>query len=238
MKLSIVIPTLNEERYLPRLLKSIKDQNLLDYEIIVSDAGSDDATAKIAQEQGARYILSKKIKHPSYQRNEGARVAQGDILLFLDADSMLAPGFINKALEEFTKRNLVGASFYIKFNPNRWYYYLYSAISNFLFCVKQYTKHPAAIGAGILASKEHHEKISGFDKRVILAEDYDYAARLSKLGKFRIIKSVKLLYSSRRIQQEGFFVAGWKWFKMGMYTIRNKKIVKKVVNYEFGKYKK
>lgn len=238
MKLSIIIPTLNEEDYLPRLLSSIKEQNITDYEVIVSDAGSTDKTASIAKEAGARYILSNKIKHPSYQRNEGAKAAQGDILLFLDADSTLPAGFIKKALLEFEKRELKGASFYIRFNPNRCYYHIYSCVSNCLFRLKQFTKNPAALGAGILAQKKYHQAIKGFDLRVILAEDYDYASRLSRIGKFRIIKSVKLLYSARRIEQEGFFVAGWKWFKMGMHTLTHRRIEKKIVDYDFGKYKK
>jgi glycosyltransferase involved in cell wall biosynthesis len=234
--LSIIIPTLNEEKYLPRLLDSIESQDFLDYEIIVSDAGSTDSTPQIANERGAHYILSKEIKHPSYQRNQGVKKAKGEILLFLDADSMLSKGFLSKAISTFSKKDLIGAGFYIKFNPNHYHYNLYSCVSNIIFFLKQYTKNPVAIGAGIMSKKEAHQKIKGFDLEVVLAEDYDYCSRLAKEGKFRIINHARLYYSSRRIEKEGFFRAGWKWLKMGFFTLRNKKIKKKIVKYDFGKF--
>ncbi|MDD3939883.1 MAG: glycosyltransferase, partial [Patescibacteria group bacterium] len=113
--LSIIIPTLNEEKYLPRLLESIKRQEFSDYEIIVSDAGSSDKTKMVAENYGANFILSNKIKHPSFQRNKGAEISKGGILLFLDADSVLPDGFLQKTVNQFKAKNLVSAGFYIKF---------------------------------------------------------------------------------------------------------------------------
>lgn len=234
--LSIIIPTLNEEKYLPRLLQSIKEQDFFDYEIVVSDAGSSDKTEMVAKKYGANFVLSNKIKHPSFQRNQGAEISKGDILLFLDADSVLPVGFLKKAISQFKEKNLVGAGFYIKFNPNRWYYNIYSFISNFICFFKQRSKHPASIGAGIIAKKDAHNFIHGFDLEVVLAEDYDYCTRITKIGKFRMISGVKLLYSSRRIQKEGYLVSGWKWFRMGLYTLTHRSIKKEIIKYDFGKF--
>jgi len=234
--LSIIIPTLNEEKYLPRLLESIRLQDFQDYEIIVSDAGSSDLTVDIARDRGAKVILSNKIKHPSFQRNQGAIQANGKYILFLDADSELVDGFLNKSMNEFKEKNLVGASYYFKFNPNRWNYNIYSGISNIIFFLKQKSSNPAAVGAGIMVERKKHLMIKGFDLQIVLAEDYDYCARLTKVGKFRILKSVKLLYSSRRIEKEGFWVVGWKWVKMGFFTLTNRRIKKQIVNYDFGKF--
>ena len=234
--LSIIVPTLNEEKYLPRLLDSILRQDFKDFEIIVSDAGSSDQTVTLARDRGAQVILSDKIKHPSFQRNQGAQNARGDYIFFLDADSELPVGFLRKSMEELKDKKLSCASFYIKFNPNRWYYNIYSIISNSIFFLKQNSNNPAAIGAGILVEKKKHDEINGFDLKVILAEDYDYCARLAKVGKFRILKDVKLLYSSRRIEKEGFWAMGWKWLKMGFFTMTNRRIKKQIVNYDFGKF--
>jgi glycosyltransferase involved in cell wall biosynthesis len=234
--LSIIIPTLNEEKYLPRLLDSILNQNFSDYEIIVSDAGSKDLTQKIAVEKKVRLIINDKIKHPSFQRNQGAQIAQGEQILFLDADSVLPPGFLQKAVKEFFDRKLTAASFYIRFNPNRWYYNIYSFISNFICFLKQRGRYPAAMGAAIIVSRSFHQKIKGFDLEIFLSEDCDYCARIAEQGKFRMIKSCTLLYSSRRIQKEGFFTSGWKWFKMGIFTLTNRRIKKKIIKYDFGKF--
>ena len=86
MTLSIIIPTLNEEKYLPLLLKSIKKQTLKPLEIILADARSKDETIKIGREFGCKII---KGGNPGFGRNNGAKIAKGEMLLFLDADVIL-----------------------------------------------------------------------------------------------------------------------------------------------------
>ncbi|PIV12587.1 MAG: teichoic acid biosynthesis protein, partial [Candidatus Nealsonbacteria bacterium CG03_land_8_20_14_0_80_36_12] len=96
--LSIIIPTLNEEKYLPSLLEEIKKQNFSDYEIIVADGGSEDKTVKIARNYGCKIV---KGGLPAKGRNEGAKIAEGDILLFMDADNIFLPeNFLKNLLEE------------------------------------------------------------------------------------------------------------------------------------------
>ena len=84
--LSIVIPTYNEEEYLPRLLASIRSQRFEGYEIVVADARSTDRTRQIAERFGARVVEGGM---PGPGRNLGAVAAKGDLLLFLDADVIL-----------------------------------------------------------------------------------------------------------------------------------------------------
>lgn len=234
--LSIIIPTLNEEKYLPRLLDSIYKQDFKNYEIIVSDAGSSDKTFEVAKRYGTKFILSDKIKHPSFQRNEGAKQAKGDTLLFLDADSVLTAGFLSCSLKQFREEKLIAASFYIKFNPNRFHYNLYSGISNLVSRLKKNGKTPVAIGAAIIAEKKGHDLIEGYDLKVLLSEDCDYVSRLARHGKFNMIKKCPLLYSARRIEKEGYLVSGIKWLKMGFMTVTNQRIRKQIVNYDFGKF--
>ena len=105
--ISIITPTLNEEEFLPKLLKSIKKQKFKDYEIIVADAGSVDKTRKIAKKLGSGVV---KGGLPAVGRNEGAKAAKGELLLFLDADVILPEKFLEKAIREFEKRNLDVAS--------------------------------------------------------------------------------------------------------------------------------
>ncbi len=233
--LSIIISTLNEEKYLPRLLESIKGQSYLDYEIIVSDGGSEDKTKEIAIEYNCLFIEDNKHRHPSWQRNNGASVANGDILLFLDADTVLQPNFLENSLAEFTKRGLFGAGFYFVFNPNSFSYTIFSKIANFFCFFRQYFS-PASVGAALLARKEAHDAISGFDVTVLLAEDYDYCDRLSHYGKFRMIKKQILLYSSRRLQKDGWWPTAYAWIRMALFTIFNRKIRNNKIKYDFGKY--
>ena len=98
--LSIIIPTLNEEYHLPLLLSSIKEQQKdpPDYEIIIADAGSKDKTLEIAKSFGCKIT---KGGLPAKGRNEGAKIAQGDLLLFLDADTILPENSLKRFLTEF-----------------------------------------------------------------------------------------------------------------------------------------
>jgi glycosyltransferase involved in cell wall biosynthesis len=89
--LSIVIPTFNEEKYLPGLLKTLQEQTFKDYEIIVADNDSSDATRTIAVMAGARVVGGGL---PARGRNLGAEVARGEWLLFLDADVILPSDFL------------------------------------------------------------------------------------------------------------------------------------------------
>ena len=89
--LSIIIPTKNEEYYLPKLLESIKRQDYKNYEIIVADAGSKDKTRDVARKSGCKVV---KGGLPSIGRNNGAKYAKGELLLFLDADTVLPENFL------------------------------------------------------------------------------------------------------------------------------------------------
>lgn len=233
--LSIIIPTLNEEKYLPRLIDSIKNQSFSDYEIIISDGGSKDNTKKIAIESGCKFVVDNIHHHPSWQRNNGAAIAKGEIILFLDADTVLQPYFLERIIPEFISRKLTGAGFFFDFNPNSVSYRIFSFLANFFCFFRQYFS-PASVGAGLLATKKAHKAINGFDPEILLAEDYDYCDRIAKVGKFRMIKSCRLLYSSRRIQKEGWFKTGFVWVRMATFTVFQRKIKNDKIKYEFGKF--
>lgn len=102
--LSIIIPTLNEEKHLGNLLQSIASQSCEGkIEIIVGDAGSTDKTKLIAKKFGCKIT---KGGLPAKGRNEGAKLATGNLLLFVDADMTLPSDFLTKSLREFNQRNL------------------------------------------------------------------------------------------------------------------------------------
>src|ERR1035438_5499991 len=100
--LSIIIPTVNEERFLPYLLKSLKEQTFNDFEVIVADSNSTDATRSIALKSGARVV---KGGLPARGRNNGAKVARGEWLLFLDDDVILPRDFLERTMAEIQKHD-------------------------------------------------------------------------------------------------------------------------------------
>jgi len=211
--ISIIIPTLNEEKYLPKLLKSIKKQNFNDYEIIVADANSIDKTVEVAKSFACKIT---KGGLPAIGRNQGAKIAKGDIFLFIDADSALPDDFLDSLLKEFKKRNLDIASFplYVKGNRfDKFAYWIYN------FWTKISAKFLPHTTNSLLVKKEIHQKINGFDEEIKIGEDHDYVKRAAKYGKFAFIKTKPILASDRRFKKDGRFKTYLKYILAGIYML-------------------
>jgi len=228
--ISIIIPALNEEKYLPLLLVSIKNQGFEDYEIILADAESKDKTIEIAKKYGAKVILGGL---PAKGRNEGAKIAKGDILFFLDADAVLPDNFFKKALPEFGNRKLEIASFCLIPLPiNRVSLFLYNILYNWpIAALEKILPHAAT---GILVKKNLFEKLGGFDEDVKLAEDMYLARRAKKIAKFGIIRSVKIYASDRRVKEDGWLKIGLKFFLCELYMIFIGPVRSDIFKYKFG----
>ncbi|MFA5644442.1 MAG: glycosyltransferase [Patescibacteria group bacterium] len=235
--LSIIIPTLNEEKYLPILLNSLKKQSFSDYEIIIADACSDDATVSLAQSYGCKIVFGDKNKrHPAIQRNAGADNSIGEILLFLDADTILPDDyFLEKTLNNFRKRSLGVAGFYMDFKSRKFFYRFYYLVYNSMAFLAQYIR-PVAVGAGIIIQRELHYKIGGFDEEIFIGEDQIYCEKASKIKKFRLIRKTKIFFSIRRFEKDG----RWKLFSKLLYSFLYVLVLgpvkKEIIKYEFGKH--
>ncbi len=229
--LSIVIPTLNEEKYLPNALQSLEKQSWVDLEIIVADANSQDATQEIARSAGCLVVPGGR---PAEGRNAGARHASGEFILFLDADVTLAPTFLEELLQKVQKKKLDVASGFITPVTNRIFDKIMVATSNVWHCAIQYF-YPHASGFYIIARKSLHEKIGGFDEELFLTEDHDYVIRAARHGKFRYLWKPRVKFSVRRLDKEGRWKLIWKFFVLELYMIF-KKVREEVVGYEFGKF--
>lgn len=213
--ISIIIPAFNEEGYLPRLLESIKKQAYKNYEIIVADANSKDKTRQIAKRYGCRIV---KGGMPAVGRNNAAKAAKGDILLFLDADIQFDKNFLKNTIKEFEERNLNVAGCYIRPLGNNIIDKIFFEIFNLWIFITQFF-YPNASGSGIFCKKWLHKKVKGFDDTIKLSEDMDYVKRCSKFGKFRILKSARPFISMRRFEKEGRFKVGFKLLLSALYRL-------------------
>lgn len=202
--LSIIIPTLNEEKHLKKLLQSIKRQDFDNYEIIIADNNSKDKTLEIAKKYKCKIV---KGGLPAEGRNNAAKVAKGERLLFLDADVILPEKVFGKILKEFKKKKLKIATFFLapieKEKKKKLSSFFFTFFYNIpIFLLEKILPHAAM---GILIEKKLFNKLDGYDEEITLAEDHDLARRAGKLGKYGILKSTKLYVSDRRFEKEGWF---------------------------------
>jgi len=194
--LSIIIPTLNEEEYLPLALRSIKKQGYRDLEIIIADAGSKDRTVEIAKSFQCKVT---KGGMPAKGRNEGAKVAKGDTFLFLDADATLAPGFLKKFMKEFDRRRLDVAGCSMKISRNKKLYRLFEKLYTLYFKSTE-RFYPHATNC-IVIRRWLHEEINGFDETIRLGEDFEYIRAAAKKGKFGFLPRLYFFASPRRAEE-------------------------------------
>ena len=97
-KLSVIIPTFNEEGSIAGCISSLKNQNYPDFEIIAVDDGSEDRTLGILKGSGVK-VLREKHKGPGAARNLGAKHASGEILIFIDADMTFDKNFLRNLVK-------------------------------------------------------------------------------------------------------------------------------------------
>jgi glycosyltransferase involved in cell wall biosynthesis len=200
-KLSIVIPTKNEEKHLPKLLDTVKAQTFTDYEVIVADAHSTDRTREVAASFGARVVEGGM---PGPGRNSGAVHATGEIIAFFDADVQLPSSrFLGDCIEEMDKKGLDVATCKVKplsRRPvDRALHETYNA-----YAIATEKINPHAPGFCILVRRHAHVGIKGFDEEVVFAEDHDYVQRAAKrVHRFGILRSHPIAVSVRRLDKEG-----------------------------------
>jgi glycosyltransferase involved in cell wall biosynthesis len=230
--ISLIIPTFNEEKYLPFLLESIKKQDFEgDFEVIVSDNNSTDKTLKIAKDFDCKITEGGS---PPEARNKGAKQAKRNILLFIDADIVLPEDFLSKSLSEFKEKNLDVAGFFLSPKEGGWVLKAgYAFFYNFLACFLGGSILPHATSI-IMAKKGLHSKIKGFDESVSFGEDSFYAREGSKIGKFGIVSSSFAYVSTRRFKRDGLFKTVLKYILCEIHMILFGPVRSNTFNYNFG----
>src|SRR3989344_1151625 len=213
LDLAIVIPTLNEEHYIGRLLDSIAKQTVKPKEIVVVDA------------------FSK-------QRNFGANNTSAKHILFLDADGQLKdPDTLKKYMDEVERRKPDIAAALNHPLSDYWKDRVFFKGMNLIFrAIKPFW--PMATGMNLYIRRDVFEKVKGFDEMVRVGEDIELVQRVVKKGgRFLFLKYPKIYTSVRRLEEEGRRKFAKKMFKAFFKVIRHGH-QKNDVEYEFGKFGK
>jgi GT2 family glycosyltransferase len=205
--LSVVVITYNEEHYVPLILRSLREQTWHGFEVLVVDSNSTDATEAAAREcgrdlPGVRFLKLSETRGPAYGRNRGAEAAAHERLLFLDADTVLAPDFLERTGEEIARRGADVATCPMRVIETCLAATVGAAFLNGSMRVLR-PVYSSAYGACLFSSREVHRAVGGFDTRIGICEDCHYVKQARKLGfRFRILSPV-FGTSDRRARHEG-----------------------------------
>ena len=201
---SIIVPTLNEEKSIQDFLGSLKKQTWKNFEIIVIDGGSTDKTVDIAKYHQAKVIVKEELREfPS--RNIGAKMAKGEILLFTCADVMFPSDLlanINRYFEDPKLIALTGPDIPQTSLLAGIEYRAYNLI-RFLFSSLPRPNKRFSTSTNFLAvKKKYFEKTGGFTSDI--NADGIIGKQLSEIGKVKFSMDTIVFISPRRFFKMGF----------------------------------
>lgn len=234
MKLSIIVPAFNEERLITQCLESIiaalaaNTRFGFASEVIVVDNNSTDRTAELASRAGAR-VCFEPVNRIGRARNAGAAVAEGEWLMFVDADSAVSPGLVRDVFRLIDSGAKVGCGSTVRMQGLPlwgcmvlWGWTRISILFRW------------AAGALFVCRADAFRDVGGFSEILYAAEEIDLSRRLKKWGrprglKFTILRAHPLLSSSRKLE----LYTGWEiarqFFWLGvrpLRTLRDSKYLK------------
>ncbi len=212
-KVSIIIPARNEEEFIQKTLESLKNTGNFCSEIIVVVNGSNDKTFEVSRFYTNKVLNFRKAIGPSAARNEGAKIASGDILVFLDADTEIGSGVLPKIIENFNS-NIIGvcsADIEKGKTDKRLRAKVFFEFRNFIHKTNIYRGSIALIFCG----RELFLKIGGFNESMWVGELGDFIKKAIKAeAKYKFMSDCYIVTSLRRYEKE------WGYVRMFLFWIR------------------
>ena len=236
---TIVIPTLNEEVYLPRLLTSLARQTFKIFEVIVVDGKSKDKTVEWAKSFTNTFPKLTIIVHSSpnvcMQRNLGAKHGTGEYFIFFDADVTIPRTFLSKEYHAIQEKRSMLLTTFVRADSDDPRAQFAAAISNVGMDIAVFINKPFVGGYNITMHRGLFEQIHGFDEKVVHAEDHDLVQRAMKAGvRVTILRAPRLSFSIRRFEKEGYWSLLKKYTTATLFVFLRGPIKKALYDYPMG----
>jgi len=217
--ISIIIPARNEEKILEKTLLSLraifKGES---FEIIVSDGKSTDRTAEIAKKYADKVVLYQEEARQTIAkgRNDGAKAAEGEYFLFLDADcAILNPDFLKTAVGRFQNDGnlaaLTGRVRVLKEYETTMDRIVFSYMDFYYWFANNVIRKGLAPGEFQMMKREAFEAVHGFNERLVASEDLDMFIRLSRIGRTFFDSKLTIFHTGRRAHKVGWPRLLWQW---------------------------
>ena len=192
---SIIIPTLNEAHAIRPTLDAIA-ANGMAHEVIIADAGSSDATAELAEQRGIRLVRATE-RNRAIQMNEGKKVAGGDALLFLHADTLIAPEALTRITNALRERQVVGGAFARQYESRSLFLRMTCLLAEL---------RGKAFGwflgdQAIFVRTQVFDALGGF-RELEIFEDLDFSRRMKQAGRVVTLRP-PVVSSARRFSSRG-----------------------------------
>ena len=195
--ISFIIPAYNEEDYLGKTLERLltsADAVGESYEIIVVADGCTDKTTELARKLGAQ-VLEVELRHIAAVRNAGAKIAAGDLFIFVDADTLVPEETLRATLGAIRNGAIGGGARLVIDTPLAWPVRL--AVWSLTLTLRWFK---LTVGGYLYVTRHAFEAVGGFDERYFAAEDIVMCRALRKLGRFVVVKD-PMITSGRKIEQ-------------------------------------
>lgn len=216
---SVIIPTFCEEKNIEHCLQSVKKQTFTNgkIETIVVDSNSPDNTRAIAQKYATK-VVNLKDRGVSKARNIGAQEAKGELLLFLDADTILDHKFIAEIYETLTESNavcVVGAVAGLERSGtvNNTFKFVHYSFVNWISELTARLGFPFFPTVCCACRKSVFHKVGGFDEGLAVAEDLIFSLKMGRAGKCLVNTKAKAYTSLRRVMKNGRMKNYYMYFK-------------------------
>lgn len=218
--ISVIIPALNEEKLLETMLRQFTPEIVGRYslQLVVSDGGSTDRTLAIAREFAHVVAENREgIKQTiSMGRNLGAKNATGNILVFLNADTLVKDIdlFFTTILRELPRPDLAALTCSVEVYPHErrridvWFHGFY----NWFFSKMNQVGMAMGRGECHIMTREVFDRVRGYADHIVAGEDYDMFRRLEKIGFVKFLRDVVVYESPRRYRKYGYAYVTAAWF--------------------------
>jgi glycosyltransferase involved in cell wall biosynthesis len=227
--ISVIIPTYNEEKYIEHTLKALENQDFKKkFEIIVADSNSKDRTVRIARRYTDKVVVIDKMT-PGAGRNAGAKIAKGNILVFLDADTVPMYNFMNIVEKTFLGKNVIAAACPILPSSYSNAELIGTWLLNEMLLKNSIKLHlPTFATICFACRKKAFEHVGMFNEDLRLVEDLEFSSRLRKIkGRYKFMSETFVVASTRRHKKWGAL----KVIKAWPFGYIKYKIFKKVPSY-------